>query len=128
MNSKLNFLILGGAYAYVNNIGCDGGGRLCFYGRSFVIENGNLLSIATDTTETIFNKVNVSVIFIDPVNIQQYRLQKNIAIHSCQIEDKYLRFNEKECNEVYNIDFNPNISDVNIIVMKCSKFLKKYIS
>ena len=67
----------GGIYAFANLVGCDGGGRLCFYGRSLVMMNGDLITMTTDT-ETMFDEIQTTVAFIDPNDVTQYRLQNNV--------------------------------------------------
>ena len=86
----------GGVYAYVNNLGCDGGGRLCCYGRSFVVENGNLLTMTTHSRETLFDEIEVSVAWIDPSTIQQYRQQKNICTRTFKVEGNSIKFNANQ--------------------------------
>lgn len=78
----------GGAYAYVNALGCDGGGRLVTYGRSFVLENGGgrLLAMTSHSRETLFEEAEVAVAWIDPATTQQYRQQLNIATRSFKVE------------------------------------------
>ncbi|KPM09471.1 glutamine-dependent NAD(+) synthetase-like protein [Sarcoptes scabiei] len=104
----------GGSYAYVNNIGCDGGGRLCFYGRSFVMENGELLQMASKSSDDIFDLVNVSVAFIDPINTEQFRLQNGISIKSCTIGENVISF-DSEKSPYDACESFANISNINVI-------------
>ena len=62
---------LGGAYAFSNLIGCDGS-RLCFYGRSLISLNGELLARTSDKKE-LFNEVQVAVADVDVQAIDSYR-------------------------------------------------------
>ncbi|KAH9526118.1 Glutamine-dependent NAD(+) synthetase [Dermatophagoides farinae] len=115
----------GGVYAYVNNIGCDGGGRLCFYGRSFVMENGNLLSMSNVLSDELFDEVSVTVSAVDPINIQQFRLQNNIPIRSCTVSEKFIKFNDSKPYENSSMLYS-NISDVNTITIENCGFFKNW--
>lgn len=82
----------GGVYAYVNSLGCDGGGRLVYYGRSFVAENGKLLTMSVTKEEEIFDEVDVRLAFFDPNDIQHYRAQMNVQIRSWEARGQVLKF------------------------------------
>ena len=113
----------GGAYAYVNNLGCDGGGRLCCYGRSFVIENGDLLTMTSHSRETLFDEMEVSVAWIDPSTIHQYRLQKNIVTRSFKVEGNSLKFDAKQV-PYDNPSTDATISKVTVINIEGFNILK----
>lgn len=73
----------GGIYAFANLVGCDGGGRLCFYGRSLVMINGDLIAMTTNA-DTMFDEIQTAVAFIDPNDVSQYRLQNNVRTKTHQ--------------------------------------------
>lgn len=70
----------GGVYAYSNLIGCDGS-RLCFYGRSVIVSNGDLVSKTTNIN-TLFKEVDTAVSFVDLNSVLVFRNQNNIKIQS----------------------------------------------
>ena len=118
----------GGVYAYTNCLGCDGGGRLCCYGRSFVIENGNLLAMTTHSRETLLDEVEVQVVWIDPNNTQHYRSQKNITTRAWKVEGNYLKFDTQASSANFsydNIDYDSSISGVSVINIQGFNILKQ---
>lgn len=86
----------GGVYAYVNSLGCDGGGRLCTYGRSFILENGHLLAMTTHSQETLLDETEVCVAWCDPSTVQQYRQQLNINTRSYKVQGTGIRFSAQD--------------------------------
>lgn len=109
----------GGVYAYVNCLGCDGGGRLVCYGRSFVAKNGTLLTMSATKEEEIFDEVDVRLAFIDPNDIQHYRAQMNVQIRSWEARGEVLRFdaNAKGENTYKSIE-GVNIATVKTILVE----------
>lgn len=101
-------------YAYVNNLGCDGGGRLCCYGRSFVVQNGKLLTMTTQTQETLLDEIEVSVVHIDSNTIQQYRRQMNIRTRSYDAVKNYLHFSDEDLFVQYE-NIESLLTDINVI-------------
>ena len=70
----------GGVYAYANVIGCDGA-RLCFYGRSVIVSNGDIVAKTTNMN-SLLNEVDVAVAFVDLHSVLVYRHQNNIKVKS----------------------------------------------
>jgi len=70
----------GGIYAFSNLIGCDGG-RLCYYGRSNVVLNGEIIA-KTTTPSTLFHEIELAVASFCLSDIINYRLQNNIKTAS----------------------------------------------
>ena len=70
----------GGVYAFSNLIGCDGS-RLCYYGRSNVILNGEIIA-QTTTEKSLFNEFVLAVASFSFSDIINYRLQNNVKIMS----------------------------------------------
>lgn len=70
----------GGVYAYSNTIGCDGA-RLCFYGRSVIVSNGDLVA-KTTSINSLFKEVDVAVAYVDLNAVLVYRHQNNIKVKS----------------------------------------------
>lgn len=70
----------GGVYAYSNAIGCDGA-RLCFYGRSVIVSNGNLIAKTTNI-DSLLKEVDVAIAFVDLNSVLVYRHQNNIKVKS----------------------------------------------
>lgn len=68
----------GGVYAYSNMIGCDGN-RLCFYGRSVVVANGDLLAKTTNIT-SLLKEVDVAIAEVDLNSVLVFRHQNNIKV------------------------------------------------
>ena len=66
----------GGCYAFSNLIGCDGG-RVCFYGRSLLSLNGNLVARTSDSMDFL-EEVQLAIADIDVLAIEAYRSQYNI--------------------------------------------------
>lgn len=64
----------GGAYTFSNMIGMDGG-RTCYYGRSLIVVNGNLLNI---TGDHLFDEVQMVYGDIFPDEIDAYRMRLNM--------------------------------------------------
>ena len=121
----------GGVYAFANLVGCDGGGRLCYYGRSLVMMNGDLIAMTTDK-ETIFNEIQTAIAYIDVNEVTQYRLQNNIRTKSHKILGNNLIFNSMEGN-----NYNSNVIDIEKVVtininefniLKTSKVSQKQIN
>lgn len=104
----------GGVYAFSNLVGCDGGARLCFYGRSLIMKNGDLVNMTTDVN-SLFDEIQIAVGFIDPIDIEQYRSQSNIKIQSYKIIGDTLVF---DSNAGYDIQSSPpSIGSVNSITI-----------
>ena len=70
----------GGVYAYANVIGCDGS-RLCFYGRSVIVANGDIVAKTTNIS-SLLREVDVAVAFVDLHSVLVYRHQNNIKVKS----------------------------------------------
>ena len=110
----------GGVYAFANLVGCDGGGRLCFYGRSLVMINGDLIAMTTDT-ETMFNEIQTTIAYIDVNDVTQYRLQNNIRTQTHQTIGNNLIFDFRE--PTYNSS-SVDIESVVTISINCFNILK----
>ena len=100
----------GGVYAFANLVGCDGGGRLCFYGRSLVVMNGDLIAMTTDS-ETMFNEIQTAIAYIDVNEVTQYRLQNNIRTQTHRILGSNLVF---DCLDGTN--YNSTVIDIEKVV------------
>ncbi|KAI1292671.1 Glutamine-dependent NAD(+) synthetase [Halotydeus destructor] len=66
----------GGIYAFANLVGGDGA-RVCFYGRSLVTLNGQLVT-RTTTEADIFDPVQVAVARVSLNDVEMYRQQNGI--------------------------------------------------
>ncbi|CAG2166132.1 unnamed protein product [Oppiella nova] len=121
----------GGVYAFANQIGCDGGGRLCFYGRSVVVMNGDLLTMTSDR-ETMFNEIQTAIAYIDPNDVTQYRLQNNIKTQTHKIMGNNLIFDASKGNNYNSLDLNiQQIITININgfnILRTSNTVQKPIS
>ncbi|XP_054162564.1 glutamine-dependent NAD(+) synthetase-like [Oppia nitens] len=104
----------GGVYAFSNMIGCDGGGRLCFYGRSLVLMNGELLTMTSDR-QNFFSEVQTAIAYIDPNDVTQYRLQNNIKTQTHKTIGNNLIFDSLNGNNYNNCDLDvENVITINI--------------
>lgn len=70
----------GGCYAFSNMIGCDGQ-RLCFYGRSLIAMNGQLVAKTSSSSEHLFEQVQVATVSVDAVGIDAFRRQNYIKLN-----------------------------------------------
>lgn len=75
-----------------------------------MIQNGKLLALATRARNTLFDECEISMVYIDPNTIHQYRLQRNIRTRSYDSRDKYLSFKLSSYENISN-----DIKDVNVI-------------
>lgn len=88
----------GGCYAFSNLIGCDGG-RLCFYGRSHLTLNGNLLA-RTSGQDDFLEEVQLAIADIDVLEIEGYRAQNYIRASPHTATGSILYFNDGYCDHV----------------------------
>jgi NAD+ synthase (glutamine-hydrolysing) len=114
----------GGVYAFANLVGCDGGGRLCFYGRSLIMMNGDLLTMTT-SKETLFNEIQTAIAYIDPNDVTQYRLQSNIRTQSHQSVGSNLVFNASKGNDYSSVAIDiEQVNTINIVGLNLFKSLE----
>lgn len=92
----------GGCYAFSNLIGCDGG-RLCFYGRSHITLNGNLLD-RTSGPDDFLEEVQLAMADIDVLEIEGYRSQNYIRSAPHLATGSNINFNAGS----YGNEFNDN--------------------
>ena len=104
----------GGVYAYSNHLGCDGGGRTIYYGRSFIAQNGEILQMTTQDRESLFDEVQVIVAWIDPGYIEQYRQQKHLIPRSAIVQGKSMIYQAKTGNFSAQDDEITNLKTIQI--------------
>lgn len=114
----------GGIYAFANLVGCDGGGRLCYYGRSSIILNGDIVTMTT-SKDNIFDEVQIAIAFIDLNDVIQYRSQNNIKVQNYNDIGDNLIFNSKNGFKDSNIN-NVNTITISDFVNLKSSQVKKF--
>lgn len=115
----------GGMYAYVNSIGCDGGGRLVYYGRSFAMLNGETVAMSNLDEETLFDEFDVCVTKLDVSEVDQYRSQFHLVANRENVQNQSAVLTldgSSPTQEVYK-NASPDLRQVNTISLDNFNFV-----
>lgn len=117
----------GGVYAYSNLIGCDGQ-RLCFYGRSVIVLNGDILAKTTNI-DSLLKEVDIAIAEVDINSVLVYRRVNNIKIKTHLGTGSCLEFDSLNGYSIDQSFLNTNLKNLTIYIKNFDlfRFSKKLI-